>query len=209
MLKRISLSLITLVLLLSATMRVIAQVTSADYQRADSIIKLNDLVYHQINSVNWIDSTSIFWYQIKTREGLVVNLVDAVKMTSKPLFETEKLVDQLNKQTGIKTSTKTFQPQKLKFDVKVNKFHFEFAKAYWTCDLKKYALTKDSVVKPEPARPYWNDNVDELGNKPVTSPDSIWIAFVKNYNVTFVLKRIIKKFSLVTTVHPVISTRHT
>ncbi len=183
MLKLVLLNLIALMLLFSAASSVFAQVTPADYQRADSIIKLNDLVYHQINSVNWIDSTSMFWYQVKTREGLVVNLVDAAKMTCKPMFDTEKLVDQLNKQAGIKTSNKTILLQKLKFDLKLNKLHFEFAKAYWTCNLKKYVLTKDSVVKPEPSQPYWNDNFDELGNKPVTSPDSVWVAFIKNYNV--------------------------
>jgi len=183
MLKRILLSLTLLLLLSGASFRGLAQVTPADYQRADSIMKLNDLVYHQINSVNWIDSTSTFWYQVKTREGVSFTMVDAAKATRKPAFDVAKLIEQLNKQPGIKTTTKSIQIQKLKFDLKTNKFRFLFEKAYWTCNLKNYALTKDSVAKPEPPRPYWNDNFDELGNKPVTSPDSVWVAFIKNYNV--------------------------
>jgi len=183
MLKRISLSLTVLLLLSGASFRALSQVTPADYQRADSIIKLNDLVYNQINAVNWIDSTSVFWYQVKTRESTAFTLIDAAKPTRKPAFDVSKLVEQLNKQPGIKTTPKTAQFQKLKFDLKANKFQFLLEKTYWTCNLKTYTLTKDSVAKPEGPRPYWNDNFDELGNKPVTSPDSVWVAFVKNYNV--------------------------
>ncbi len=183
MLKRISLSLFVLVLLSGIPLGAFSQVTTADYQRADSILKLNDLVYHQINNVTWIDSTSNFWYQVKTRDGGVVYLVDAAKKSRTPAFDVEQLVAQLNKQAGIKTTPKSVQLQGLKFDLKANKFHFEFSKTFWTCALKNYELTKDSVEKPETPKPYWNDNFDELGNKPVTSPDSLWVAFIKNYNV--------------------------
>ncbi len=183
MLKQALLHLILLLFVSGASFKVLAQVTQADYQRADSIVKLNDQVYHQVNSVNWIDSTSTFWYQVKTRESSSFTLVDAAKMTRKPAFDITKLVQQLNKQHGIKTTPKSVQPLKLKFDLKANKFQFLLEKSYWTCNLKTYTLTRDSVAKPEGPRPYWNDNVDELGNKPVTSPDSLWVAFIKNYNV--------------------------
>jgi len=183
MLQRILLSFFVAVQLASTSFGAFAQVTSADYQRADSILKLNDLVYHQINSVNWIDQTSNFWYQVKTREGVAYYLVDAAKSTRTTLFDTEKLVLQLNKQPGIKTTPKLVHLQKLKFDLRTNQFHFEFSNAYWTCTLKNYTLLKDSMVRAEAPKPYWNDNFDELGNKPVTSPDSTWEAYIKNYNV--------------------------
>ena len=183
MLKRISLSLIALLLLSGASFRALSQVTPADYQRADSIMKLNDLVYNQVNSVNWIDSTSVFWYAVKTREGMAYTLVDAAKATRKPAFDVAKLVEQLNKQPGVKATAKSLQLQKLKFDLKANKFQFLFDKKYFTCSLKNYALVKDSVAKPVSPNPYWNEGFDELSNKPVTSPDSVWVAFIKNYNV--------------------------
>jgi hypothetical protein len=90
----------------SGTFKSFAQVIPADYQRADSIIKLNEQVYHQINSVNWIDSTSTFWYQVKTREGDAFTMVDAEKVTRKPAFDVVKLVEQLIKKPGIKTTPK-------------------------------------------------------------------------------------------------------
>jgi len=183
MLQRILISFYVAVKLASIPFGAFAQVNSADYQRADSVIKLNDLVYHQINSVNWIDQTSNFWYLVKTREGVAYFLVDAAKSTRTTLFDTERLVVQLNKQPGIKTTPKLIQLQKLKLDLKTNQVHFEFSNAYWTCTLKNYTLLKDSMVRAEVPKPYWNDNFDELGNKPVTSPDSTWEAYIKNYNV--------------------------
>ena len=149
MFKRNPFFLLALVFALGATFKAPAQVTLADYQRADSIMKLNDLVYHQINSVNWIDSTSTFWYQVKTRDGIAYTLVDAAKTTRKPAFDVSKLVEQLNKQPGVKTTAKSAQFQKLKFDLKANKFQFLLDKTYWTCNLKNYALIKDSVAKTE------------------------------------------------------------
>jgi len=183
MLKRISGSIFALLLMSITPLGAFAQVTAADYQRADSIMKLNDLVYLQVNRVNWIDSTSNLWYQVKTRDGMAFNLIDAAKATRKPMFETEKLVQQLNKQAGIKTTAKSIQPERMKVDLKANLIHFEFGKYFWTCNLKNYTLSKDSTVRARAPEPYWNDNFNELDNKPVTSPDSVWVAFIKDYNV--------------------------
>lgn len=183
MIKNVLLQLFAILFFFCAALGVNAQVTHSDYQRADSIMTLNELVYHQINSVNWIDSTSVFWYQIKTREGESFMMVDAAKLSRKPAFNSAKLIEELNKQQGIKTSKKSLQLQKLKFDLNGNKFQFLFDKTYWTCNLKTYALNKDSVAKPQGLKPYWNDDIDELSNKAVTSPDGAWTAFIKNYNV--------------------------
>ncbi len=183
MLKRITFFLIASVFALGSAIKAPAQVTQAEYQRADSIMKLNDLVYNQVNSVNWVDSTSVFWYSVKTREGMAYTMVDAAKATRKPAFDVAKLVEQLNKQPGVKATAKSLQLQKLKFDLKANKFQFLFDKKYFTCNLKNYTLVKDSVAKPSVTNPYWNEGFDELSNKPVTSPDSTWVALIKNYNV--------------------------
>ena len=106
MFKQILFFLFALVFALGATFKAPAQVTPADYQRADSILKLNDLVYNQVNSVNWIDSTSVFWYSVKTREGMTYTMVDAAKATRKPAFDVPKLVEQLNKQAGSENNYK-------------------------------------------------------------------------------------------------------
>lgn len=181
--KRISWGLMMLLFIACPHHRVTAQVTIADYHRADSIIKLNDLVYQQINAVNWIDSSSQFWYELKTKQGTSFMMVDASKQTKKPAFSLAKLVDRLNKQEDVKTTTETVNLQKLSFNLKANTFQFLLEKTYWTCQLKNYALTLDSLATPKAPRPYWNDQKDELDNKPVPSPNNLWVAFIKNYNV--------------------------
>ena len=160
-----------------------SQLSITDYQRADSIVKLNDLVYNQINNVSWIDSTSTFWYQTKTRSGIEYHLVDATKATRDLAFDAEKLLQQLNNQLTHKIAAKSLQLDKLKFDLKEKLIHFEFSKFHWTYNLKDLFLKKGSPIKTETPGPSWMDPFDELGNKPVTSPDSIWVAFIKNYNV--------------------------
>lgn len=183
MTKRISILFFFLLLIAIAPSSGYAQVTKADYQRADSIVKLNDLVYQQINSVQWIDSTSTFWYQTRTRNGMAYVLVNAEKATKKAAFDLEKLVEQINKQSDVKTNPKSIQLNKLKFVLKTDQISFESGGYKWSCNLKDYALTKGARIIIETPSAYWNDKFDELGNKPVSSPDSAWIAFVKDYNV--------------------------
>ncbi|MEI6142381.1 MAG: DPP IV N-terminal domain-containing protein [Mariniphaga sp.] len=160
-----------------------SQIGIADYQRADSIVKLNDLVYNQINNLNWIDSTSSFWYQIKTRNSTEYFLVDASKATKIKAFDTEQLLQQLKKQSNKDISAKSLQLNKLKFDLKENLIRFDLMKFHWTYNLLDNNLKKGSPIKIDPPGPSWMDPFDELGNKPVASPDSIWVAFIKNFNV--------------------------
>lgn len=183
MLKPVSLRLVVLLFTTIAPCLCFAQGNLTDYSRADSILKLNDLVYHQINNVNWIDTSANFWYQVKTRNGVAYMLVDAAKKTRRPAFDTEKLVKQLNNQREINISSKSLQLNKLKFDLKANLIHFELAKFHWTCNLKDYTLKKGSAIRIETPAPYWNDNDTEQVNTQVPSPDSVWVALIKNYNV--------------------------
>ena len=170
-------------LLLVPSSPVFSQLSISDYQRADSIVKLNDLVYNQINNVSWIDSTTTFWFQVKTRNGNEYRIVDAAKVTKELAFDSEKLLQQLNNQLTSKISAKSLQLDKLKFDLKENLIRFEFNKFHWTYNLKDFSLKKGSIIKVDAPGPSWMDPFDELGNKPVPSHDSVWVAFIKNFNV--------------------------
>jgi len=160
-----------------------AQVNHKDYQKADSVMNLSELVYHQVSSVHWIDSTATLWYSIKTRDGYSYKVVDAVEKNKKELFDIDKLVVSLNKILDKKTTAKKLQLRNIEIDNETDQIHFVFNKTYWTCKLDDYSIQKDSVVKPRNPNPYWNYNFDELGNDPVFSPDSLWTAFIKNHNV--------------------------
>ncbi len=54
-----------------------AQVTCADYTRADSVLKKNDLVYSPAVRATWIDSSHYFYYKNHEKAGDVFYLVNA------------------------------------------------------------------------------------------------------------------------------------
>lgn len=160
-----------------------AQINSDDYAKADSVIKWSEQVYNQVSEITWIDSTSTLWYPIKTHDGIAYKLVDASAKTKTIAFDTQQLLISLNKKLKKNISAKKLKLKNLALDTHANKIHFVFAKAHWTCNLNDYSLKKDSLQKAQKPRPYWNNYFDELGNDPVLSPDGIWTAFIKNYNV--------------------------
>ena len=54
-----------------------AQVTRADYERADTILKCSDRVYSPAIHPEWIDSSHYFWYKNHEKEGDFFYLVNA------------------------------------------------------------------------------------------------------------------------------------
>ena len=57
--------------------RAASQVTRADYERADTILKCSDRVYSPAIHPEWIDSSHYFWYQNHEKEGDFYYLVNA------------------------------------------------------------------------------------------------------------------------------------
>ncbi|MDX8338987.1 DPP IV N-terminal domain-containing protein [Draconibacterium sp. IB214405] len=174
---------VMVLLLASAGSKTLAQITKEDYARADSVMKLNELVYNQVSEITWIDSSSVFWYRIKTRDGIKYQLVDAQKGSKKIAFDTEKLVEALNTQLDKKTSASELILENLKFTTDKKTIDFSFQNVRWTCELKNYTLIRNSEEKPREPRPYWGNFFDEKGNDPVVSPDKLWTAFIRNDNV--------------------------
>ena len=166
-----------------------SQVTLTDYQRADSTIKLRDLAYYTRISSHWIDETSSFWYTVNTPKGDEYFLVDATKLKKLSAFDQQKLCKNLNAVSG-----KDFKPfaiplKELTFNKNLNEIEFIIDSIKWNCNLKNYVIKKVEDVKiPAGSRRYWGESPDELSNEPVISPDSTWMAFIKNYNV-FIKKR--------------------
>lgn len=161
-----------------------AQPTREDYQRADSIIRFNDLVYNQPGSVTWADSSLSFWYSIRTPRGTEFMLVDARKLKSGAAFDQEKLCRALLR----------FSPKAgcTPFDLGIRRLNFtnggktlvfEHQKNKLECDLKTYQIKKLEDLKEPGKEPYWGITREEQGEDPVDSPDSLWQAFIKDYNV--------------------------
>lgn len=190
------LSIILILLLVFAGSKISAQITKEDYARADSVMRLNELVYDQVTEINWIDSSSVFWYRIKTRDGIKYQLVDAQKRSKKIAFDTDKLVEVLNQQLEKDISANDLVLRDLRFDEDKKTIHFNLKKAYWTCELKKYELKKDSVEKDRNSDRYWGGFFDEKSNDPVPSPNGEWTAFTRENNVYIKDNETNKQFQL-------------
>lgn len=181
-------SIILTALILIAFTGIRAQGTMADYDKAKNLGKLvSDKVMHGGVRPEWIGKTNTFWYSTLTEKGTEYYLVDAATAKKSAAFDAEKLAEQLSALTA-----KTVKPYELSFrnvtfsdDLKTLTFNNEGFE--WTYDLKKKKLTKGKAVSMERGGPRstrnWSESRDELANKPVVSPDSLWDATIRDFNV--------------------------
>jgi dienelactone hydrolase len=160
-----------------------AQPTKADYQRADSTAKFNDLVLQSVTSVNWIDSTTTYWYTVRTSKGIEYKWGDAAKNQVKPAFDPEKLCAAINAQSKGEHKPYALPLKELKFIEGSQKITFELDDFHWTCDLKKYKLEKGSKVEKPNSERYWAAWDDENTDRVSESPDRKYEAFVRESNV--------------------------
>jgi dienelactone hydrolase len=159
-----------------------AQVTIHDYQRADSVKYFNNLVYHSILQSGWIDSTDVFWYKTKTTDGIEFFVLDAKKRKKNRLFDSEKFLVKLNGLTNKKYKVDNIPLTRLHISKNLSEATFELEGYQYSLNLKSYKIKCTGDVKDEKG-PYWGNDFDELGNPPVYSPDSNFVAFVRDYNI--------------------------
>src|SRR5438105_3488187 len=78
-----------------------AQVTQADYERANGLRnKLQGLAINVPENPNWIGDTSRCWYRKSVKGGNEFVLVDAETAAKKPAFDHEKLAAALSEAAG-------------------------------------------------------------------------------------------------------------
>lgn len=173
-----------------------AQVTMEDYHKADSLVKLNELVYHAAFSPHWVDSTRYAWYKIKTGRGEEYRMIDAGKLQKTAAFNQEKLCSVLNKMTG-----KSYQPYSLpitglSFSKDLREMNFILDSFKWTCNLGNYKPEKLQKIEKGMVWGYWGESVEQLGNPPVISPDSQCTAYIKEYNVHITERKTKQEYQL-------------
>jgi len=185
---RISSSIVLTALLLMGFTGIRAQGTLADYDNAKNLSKLvSDKVLHTLNKPEWIGKTSSFWYSTLTEKGTEYYLVDATTNKKSPLFDAEKLAAQLTQLSGKPVKPNELPVRGIKFSEDLKSLTFNSNGFEWTYDLKKKSLAKGKAVSMDWRGPWpgrnWSERRDELDNKPVVSPDSMWDAFIRDYNV--------------------------
>ena len=137
-----------------------AQVTIDDYNRADSMAKFNDLVYHAAYSPNWVDSTHHVWYKIRTRKGEEYMMADADKLKKVVAFNQEKLCEQLNKQTGKSYKAYSVPLSDISFSKDLKELNFVLDSFHWKCNLGNYKLMKQQKAEKEKDWGYWGESIE-------------------------------------------------
>ncbi|CCH02425.1 peptidase [Fibrella aestuarina BUZ 2] len=172
-------------ILLLAGSEMLAQGTASDYKRSEALKeKLRDKLYNAPTAINWLPKSNRFWYLTRTRKGSEFIVVDAAKRTRQPAFDAQQVAQKLAEATG-----KTLDPYKLPFNTITfgkddESVEFVAEGSVWQYGPGSVAFRKKGPFTAEVNdRRYWGEGRDETAKRTVTSPDSNWTAYVKNYNV--------------------------
>lgn len=170
-----------------------AQGTPSDYERAQSLrSKFQGLAINVAERANWIEKTNRFWYRKSVKGGNEFVLVDAETLGKKPAFDHEKLAASLSAASGEKYkalelpfTTLTFveNEQAIEFVARNNPQAPPAATdTRWKCSLSMYTCTRvNPADRRGPGGLFSPQN--RPPDQPKSSPDGMWEAFVKNFNV--------------------------
>lgn len=161
-----------------------AQGTLKEYKRANALDTLfKNKVYNAPKEFHWIGNDYV-WYSNPVLKGKEFILVDTRKQNQLPAFDHNRLGQSLSKFLGKEINSNDLPIENLEFDKTLEKLVFTTDTLKISCTLSSYELTKISGYKvPLKKKEYWGGNFDELGNKAKGSPDSLYTAYIKNYNL--------------------------
>src|SRR5690606_16503233 len=177
--------LIPFIVLCIATGDVQAQGTTADYKRAVHLGEtVRNTVFYSPNSFSWLEGEHRLWYVNNTPKGHRFMLVDADKQTKNEVFDHAKIAAALTLATGKQVDGDSLPFNRIEFK-SADTIEFESFGKVWHASLASHTVT-DTGRKPElrqrGGRGYWGDP-DAGESREIPSPDSNWVAYIKNYNV--------------------------
>jgi len=140
-----------------------AQGTSADYQRAQGLRdKLQNLAINVPGPASWIDETSRFWFRKSVQGGHEFVVVDADKLARRAAFDHEKLAVSLSAASGKTYKAVTLPFSEFTFADKEQAIQFAAAGSTWKCALADYACKKTGDAPQGPAfgRPPMDEDLE-------------------------------------------------
>ena len=165
-----------------------AQVTAADYQRAQSLRQQYDEAAVFVpEPATWIGTTHKFYYRRSLANGFEFVTVDADTQERQPSFDHRRLADALSRASGRAYSATRLPFQNFTFNDQLSAIEMTIDGARWTCALADYACRTPEVPRPGEIRrgisgPVRGDQ-SAVTPRPRMSPDGKWMAFIDNYNV--------------------------
>ncbi len=164
---------------------VLAQGRLEDYMRANSTReKFSNKVFHSVVRPGWINGSNKFWYINTITEGKEFIIVDSEKSTKEPVFDHKKMAESLSKSFEEEINPNSLPFNSISFSEDGKNIEFENGGFTWSVNIKSYKCSKgEEIVRRSGDGRYWGASRDELGNDPVISPDSAWLAYIEDHNV--------------------------
>ncbi len=173
-----------------------AQVTRADYDRAQAMSSTFErLAVGVPDTPTWIGTTHRFYYRRSVADGYEFITVDADTREKQPSFDHARLAQALSAANGPSTTlrasdtyTATRLPfQTFTFNEALSSIEMTIDGARWTCLLADYSCRTPELPPPGEIRrgitgPVRGDAAQAVP-RPRLSPDGKWMAFIDNYNV--------------------------
>jgi dipeptidyl aminopeptidase/acylaminoacyl peptidase len=166
----------------------VAQVTTADYQRAQSLRQQYEAAAVFVpDTPTWVGTTHRFYYRRSLANGFEFVMVDADTQQKQPAFDHNRLADALSRAAGRAYPPTRLPFQTFTFNEALSAIEMTIAGARWTCTLADYACRTPEVPPPGEIRrgitgPVRGD-LAAVTPRPRMSPDGKWMAFIDNYNV--------------------------
>ena len=165
-----------------------AQVTAADYQRAQALRQTYESAAVFVpDTPTWVGTTHRFYYRRSLANGFEFVMVDADTQQKQPAFDHNRLADALSRATGRAYSGTRLPFNSFNFNDALSAIDMNIDGARWTCTLAEYSCRTPDVPPPGEIRrgisgPVRGD-IALAAPRPKMSPDGKWMAFIDNYNV--------------------------
>lgn len=190
-------TILTIQLFFHAT-SLMAQGTLSDYQRAEAVDTLYKKgVYNNPSSFHWLKDDHKLWYTNQTKEGKEFVLVNVESKMRSPAFDQIRLADTLTRKMGRQIKPMSLPFDKIEFSNDQKSITFTIDSAKWRLNLSDYKCEIAEIIEhKKEEQKYWGNFFDETSNEPVKSPDSLWVAFIKNSNVHIKERKTGKEYQL-------------
>jgi len=165
-----------------------AQVTQADYQRAQTLRQQYEAAAVFVpDTPTWVGTTHRFYYRRSLANGHEFVMVDADTQQKQPAFDHTRLADSLSRASGRAVTGTRLPFTTFTFNDALSAIDMTIDGARWTCTLTDYACRTPEVTPPGAIRrgitgPVRGD-LSAAAPRPRMSPDGKWMAFIDNYNV--------------------------
>ena len=165
-----------------------AQVTGADYQRAQTLRQQYEAAAINVpDTPTWVGTTHRFYYRRTLANGHEFVMVDADTQQKSPAFDHARLAQSLSRTSGRDYTATRLPFNTLTFNDALSAMDMTIDGARWTCSLSDYACRTPEVTPPGEIRrgitgPVRGD-ISAVTPRPRLSPDGKWMAFIDNYNV--------------------------